>query len=371
MNAPAFRLPWHNGQIEIDSLREDGFALAGRPYAAWRRAGEGSFQEGVAERLEATWQSEGQLGFRGAVGPLRLELLAAGDETGGQFAGRVQNSGDHAVEVARLHYLHGETPPGVGLVAVNKGTDMATWIGRDAGLKAPNERVAEATAKVHVSRPVLSEPIGDGAGWCLAEDIGLLTQGWDRPGWVIGATGPGTAFGQVGLSTGGSGAFAAAGTFFAGVWLEGIRLEPGETRQLETLRVTFGDWQDGIRAWSYHAALAMGRRGPAASPAGFCSWYQWGHGIDQPTFERAIDEYAALPTPPGGRLVQLDDGYQKMPGDWGATIGSPSSTLCPSASPRPARSPASGSPPPCCTNRTRLSASTPTGSSVSPTARRA
>ena len=316
MNALSMDIGCRDDQIEISPAGGDGFSLLGRPYVAWRAAGSEAFEQAVAERLESTRQSDGQVSFRATVGPLRLDLVAASDATGGHLAGRIQSSAREPIEVARVHYLHGGTPPGVGLIAVNKGTDMAQWIGRDADLEPPNRRRAEAAGRVHVTKPVLREPIGDGAGWCVAEDVGLLTEGWDRPGWTLGAIGPGTAFGQVGFSSGGAGPFAAAGAFFIGTWLEGIRLEPGQTRRLETLRLAFGDLQDGIRDWARHAALEMGRRGPAASPVGFCSWYQWGHGIDQPTFERAIDEFAALPIPPGGRLVQLDDGYQKMPGDW-------------------------------------------------------
>ena len=286
-------------------------ALIGRPWVAWRPGGSKTFQGAPADITKHQTRRPGSVRLKALSGPLELNLAVSTGNRGGSFGGFVRNTADAPVEIARVHYVHGQpADQKAGFICV-KGPDTARWVGPDEQFESHNQRRRERYGRVNVARPGLSEPIGDAPNWSLSCDLGILTRGWDEPGWVFGATGPGTAFGQVGFRTGGP-----TTEFFAGVTLEGITLEPGENRLLEQIRFSCGHWQDGIRDWARHCVMALGGRSTPHPPAGFCSWYQWGHRIDQSIIERATDEFADLPQPPGGRIVQLDDGYQRMPGDW-------------------------------------------------------
>jgi hypothetical protein len=174
-----------------------------------------------------------------------------------------------------------------------------------------NDRTDAGYAKAGVVRKNLIEPVHATPNWSVSEDSAVLTEAWDKPGWFIGAIGPGTAFGEIGVKTDEE-----TLKFFAGVFLEGVRVQPGQTRPLERLRLRFGDWQEGIRGWTRDCALEMGTRPVPHPPAGYCSWYQCWDGVTEDDILAAAEQFFQEPVPPGGRLVQLDDGFQKMPGDW-------------------------------------------------------
>jgi hypothetical protein len=142
--------------------------------------------------------------------------------------------------------------------------------------------------------------------------VDVLTPAWDAPGLCLGFTSPISAFGEIGIRTRGD-----SMACFAGLVLDGVRLDPGESRALDALALSSGDWQASLHAWARSCAEAAGVRSVPPPPVGYCSWYQFGAAIESEHIRRALRELAAWPVPPGGRLVQIDDGFQVMPGDWG------------------------------------------------------
>jgi alpha-galactosidase len=68
--------------------------------------------------------------------------------------------------------------------------------------------------------------------------------------------------------------------------------------------------QDGLEMWAHMAGTDMKAREAVATPAGWCSWYQAFHDIDENYISRNIDNSAFQ------GYVQVDDGYQESEGDW-------------------------------------------------------
>ncbi len=288
-----------------------GFPLAGRPYAAWRRVGDPTFTESLATAISCR-HDDGRC-WTGScdLGPLRLFCTLRLDASGARLSGHIQNTEQETVEIARVHCLHGTVgEPDVGLLCLG-GPDRAQLVKPGARVPSFSERTEAGYAKAGVVRKNLTEPIHATPNWSVSEDSAVLTEAWDKPGWFIGAIGPGTAFGEIGVKTDEE-----ALRFFAGVFLEGIRLQPGQTRPLERLRLRFGDWQEGIRGWARDCASEMGARPLLHPPVGYCSWYQCHADVTENDILAAAEQISQEPLPPGGILVQLDDGFQKMPGDW-------------------------------------------------------
>lgn len=98
--------------------------------------------------------------------------------------------------------------------------------------------------------------------------------------------------------------------------LDNILLEPGETRRLENALLYCGDWQEGMKQWALECAREFKVPAPKPPLVGYCSWYQRGHAVQVKDLMRAADEMKDYPTPPGGKTVQVDDGWQIKPGNW-------------------------------------------------------
>lgn len=118
------------------------------------------------------------------------------------------------------------------------------------------------------------------------------------------------AFGEIGFRTQGE------PRFFIGQVLDNILLEPGETRAMDKVMLWYGDWQAGLNEWIVSCARELGAGLPKPAPVGYCSWYQRGQKVTLADMQRATQEFAAWPRARGGRLIQIDDGYQIMPGNW-------------------------------------------------------
>jgi alpha-galactosidase len=96
---------------------------------------------------------------------------------------------------------------------------------------------------------------------------------------------------------------------------ENLRLEPGESWDLEELFVVAGSDRERLlesfaeRIQQHHPALKS-----AHIPTGWCSWYCYGPQVTEPNIFanlQAISEHL-----PELKYVQIDDGYQAYMGDW-------------------------------------------------------
>lgn len=154
-------------------------------------------------------------------------------------------------------------------------------------------------------------PPADRDGWHESSVVTVAGVAPDGPACLAGVLETGIGFGCVYLqSRPGSVAVDAE------IRLE-VVLEPGETRQLESVRVALGD--DGNRLLENFAELwgtTAGARRSAPFQAGWCSWYHFFHDVTEDDMLRNLHALTAL----GGEIpievVQLDDGYQRAIGDW-------------------------------------------------------
>ena len=98
-------------------------------------------------------------------------------------------------------------------------------------------------------------------------------------------------------------------------YLDGMRLDPGESLRSETLVVRTGpDPLPLLESWADDMGREMNARVPPDSPTGWCSWYTFYRDI---TAQHVSDNVTAIE---GYELpldvILIDDGYQSAIGDW-------------------------------------------------------
>lgn len=227
-----------------------------------------------------------------------------------RLSGTLTNERREPIELARFHYLDGTVSRGLRFLEL-VGSRNQPRLRSGRATVTPRVDAEDFWRSARASWPEMTEPVHDQAGWFVSTDIGAIVEDWNRPGWGFGFVGPGEAFGEIGYR-----GLADGAQVFVGVLMDGVRLDPGETRPLESAILWCGDWQAGLNVWA--RACAAERRAPApVSPwAGYCSWHQKQTRITPRDIEAATREFAVWPAPPGGRTIQIDDGFQIQPGNW-------------------------------------------------------
>lgn len=291
----------------LDITANDGQILRGcRPLLASREAGSSVWREEIST-YEVTSRSVGRLVLTasfpatGATATVVVERDPAGRLL---LSGALENTSGGSLEVARFHYLDGTLPdPATRLLSMRHYELPGRIIRPDEALKAP--------LKSNWGWQRLDDPVHARENVGISGDSGALGHDWNGSGFFIGFTGPGTAFGEIGIRTRKENP-----SFFVAVLLDGIRLGPGESRILEHAMISRGDLQDELGHWLGRCADVLGPARLRPPLAGYCSWYQVGQKVNPDHIRRAIRTFAPLETPPGGRTIQIDDGFQVMPGDW-------------------------------------------------------
>jgi hypothetical protein len=236
-----------------------------------------------------------------ATATVTLERDAAGRLS---CSGKLENSSPAPLEIARFHYLDGDLPdPATRLLSMRHYELPGRIIRPDEALKAPLHS--------NWGWQRLDDPVHARENTGISGDSGALGRDWNGRGFFFGFTGPGTAFGEIGIRT-----RQESPSFFVSVLLDGIHLAPGQSRVLENSLISRGDLQDELRHWLGRCAELSGPARLRPPLAGYCSWYQGGQNVKPATIRRAIRTFSPMETPPGGRTIQIDDGYQVMPGDW-------------------------------------------------------
>jgi alpha-galactosidase len=96
-------------------------------------------------------------------------------------------------------------------------------------------------------------------------------------------------------------------------YLGGAVIEAGEGRTLNSVRLWRGDSAQRLLAeWAAGTGVAGKARVEAPYQVGWCSWYQYFHGLD----EKAVKQNLALSESWPFEVFQIDDGYQAVVGDW-------------------------------------------------------
>ena len=287
----------------------NGELEACQPYLAWRPSGQEKWNQSYGEKFIVKQQNQNIVEFQTSLAGIEATITAQriGNNIW-EFSGILVNKKPIAIDLARFHYLHGSiSGESVGLLAMD-----GTMAVHNDTLPSSRSAVENLWKSFGVFWPRLPDPIHDSANWAVSLDCGILTTSYTQPGWFAGFTDPGTAFGEIGFKT-----QTQPSQFFAGILLDNIKVEPGESRTLEKMIIVYGDWQQSLQLWANRCAIEL--HAPSIKPpvVGYCSWYQHGPNIKPLHMERAIKGVAELPIPPGGRIVQIDDGFEVMPGDWG------------------------------------------------------
>jgi len=301
-----------NGTLDT-LVNQSPWLINAQPRLAWRRFHNDNWVESIAILHKTSSDSPDEMILGGhfeEVAKVQLTLRRLDAQTW-EICGQLQNISPAPLELARLHYLHGELVTTTGLLAPMPHAESCRLFRRGDTLPPVKHQMESLWRSMSVIWPRLADPIHMQPDWALALDTGILTPAWDAPGLHLGFTGPVSAFGEIGLHTSSPQAIC-----FAGLLLDGIRLDPGQTRRLDNLQLRAGDWQKSLRRWAVTCAVSLGVKPVRLPLTGYCSWYQHYNGVRAEHIERAIREFATWPTPPGGRTIQIDDGFQIMPGDW-------------------------------------------------------
>jgi len=211
--------------------------------------------------------------------------------------------------MARFHYLQGTVDDTKSSFITYSSFGIHKSSDTIAAARPKNEKMWKGWG---VDLPMLANPIHDEANWSSSLDAGIFAPALNKPGWFMGYTGPGTAYGEIGFKT-----LVQPSQFYSGVLLDNVILEPDSARILEKFIVYAGDWQATMSYWVKLTAKEFNVKPQIKSLVGYCSWYQKYNGVSPGDILKANDEFAQLPIPLGGRTIQIDDGFQVMPGDWG------------------------------------------------------
>jgi alpha-galactosidase len=227
----------------------------------------------------------------GRLGGIELELHGSDLSGGMRWDWSLHNAGRSAATVQRVGLRLRATPEMVLEHGWQSWSPVRSCPARDA---RPSRRAAPRW----VSRMLLAE--GEVAGVSVRGDHFLVSDLG-----VVGALG-----GAHNLTT----IECHGRTQGLTTWalLDGVPLHPGREMRLDPLWIAAGD---PGRLYSSYASLwgeAEGARRDAPSEPGWCSWYQYFGNVDLQAIGGNLDRAAEH----GLRVLQIDDGYQRIVGDW-------------------------------------------------------
>ena len=131
----------------------------------------------------------------------------------------------------------------------------------------------------------------------------------DGKGFLVGPVGPAEAYTNVEVRQQAIKAF---------VRMDGVLVRPGESRRSEEMIFCFEPSRTATDVWTRWVAATHGARLHRGPVYGWCSWYDLTTKI---TAEHVLNVTKTIKENPhtfGKGIIQIDDGYQKMDGDWSA-----------------------------------------------------
>ncbi|MEI6753627.1 MAG: hypothetical protein WCK78_10710 [Paludibacter sp.] len=308
MAASEIKVTANENQLELKAAGVDPLTNA-RQFLGWRNQGDSAWVEELSSSLITKQLSKNEMSINGKFGSVVSNVVVKRIESNVyEFSGYIRNTSKKTVELARFHYLHGELAPDVNFInCYNLSIAKKNYSSGSKRISSEN-----GWKKWDVNFPNLHDPLHEQPNWYSSTDVGFFSKGFNEEGWFMGFFGQCTAFGEVGFKV-----KVDPSVFYSGVLLDNIILEPDSSRVLEKMIVYAGDWQDAMAYWVKLAAKERQVKFQTKPLVGYCSWYQKDRKIDFAEIDKATKEFAKMPIPPGGRTIQLDDGFQVMPGDWG------------------------------------------------------
>lgn len=134
-------------------------------------------------------------------------------------------------------------------------------------------------------------------------------------GFLMGPVGPAEAY---------TTSYVKEQAVMAGVNMDRILVRAGESRRSEEMIFLFEPINTAIDVWTRWVAITHGVRLHRGPVYGWCSWYDRTTKIDEKHAMEVIKTIEDNPNTFGKGIVQIDDGYQKMDGDWSANEKFPS-----------------------------------------------
>lgn len=108
------------------------------------------------------------------------------------------------------------------------------------------------------------------------------------------------------------------------VYMDDVLVRAGESRRGQEMLFCFEPPEQAMAVWTRWVAITHGARTNRGPVYGWCSWYDRTTKIDEAHVLDVAATLAANPDVFGRGVLQVDDGYQKMDGDWSANERFPS-----------------------------------------------
>lgn len=140
------------------------------------------------------------------------------------------------------------------------------------------------------------------------KEAAILYQSNDK-GFLIGPVGPAEAHASVDLRN---------QKLAVLVQMDGVLVRAGENRRSEEMIFAFEPSRKAIKMWTEWVASTHKARTKSGAIYGWCSWYDRTTKIDEAHVRDVLGTIRDNPNTFGRGVVQIDDGYQKMDGDWSA-----------------------------------------------------
>ena len=128
-------------------------------------------------------------------------------------------------------------------------------------------------------------------------------------GFLVGPVGPADAYTHVQFVN---------QELIASVSMDNVLVSAGESRRSEEMIFCFESTETATNVWTRWVAATHGARLHRGPVYGWCSWYDTTTRITAEHVLNVTETIEANPNTFGKGIVQIDDGYQKMDGDWSA-----------------------------------------------------
>ncbi|NLR93324.1 glycoside hydrolase family 36 protein [Flammeovirga agarivorans] len=147
------------------------------------------------------------------------------------------------------------------------------------------------------------------------KEVGLFYNTATDNSFLLGPTGPGDAHCNVHVTK---------QKIRAIVRMDQVLVEPGEVRRSEEMIFIKEDKDKNIDVWTKWVAITHNAKLDRDPVYGWCSWYDRTTKIDEAHVMNVTKTIKENPNTFGRGIIQIDDGYQKMDGDWSANEKFPS-----------------------------------------------
>jgi len=137
----------------------------------------------------------------------------------------------------------------------------------------------------------------------------------DGQGFLVGPVGPAEAYTCVEVRNQGIKAW---------VQMDNVLVRAGESRRSEEMVFLFEAASTATDIWTRWMAVTHGARTHRGPVYGWCSWYDRTTRIDEKHVMDVTRTIESNPNVFGKGIIQIDDGYQKMDGDWSGNEKFPS-----------------------------------------------